>query len=119
MKTKDFRYIGGEVKLLRETSYPEEILNEARKVFDKIFDRDSIYRTTGVRLGSLKPISMQTESLFEENKNIGKGRMYDVVDTISHKFGEHSVFLGSSMKAILRYKKEKKRIGIPSLGEVR
>ncbi|MDB5204747.1 MAG: hypothetical protein JWP09_775 [Candidatus Taylorbacteria bacterium] len=119
IKTKDFRYIGGEVKLLRETSYPEEILNEARKVFDKIFDCDLIYRTTGVRLGSLKPIAMQTESLFEENKNIGKGRMYDVVDNISNKFGEHSVFLGSSMRAILRYEKDKKKIGIPSLGEVR
>ncbi|MES2409596.1 MAG: DNA polymerase IV [Patescibacteria group bacterium] len=119
IKTKDFRYIGGEVKLIRETSYPEEILNEARKVFEKIFDKDLIYRTTGVRLGSLKPIVMQTESLFKENKNIGKGRMYDVVDDIAHKFGEHSVFLGSSMKAIVKYEKEKKKIGIPSLGEVR
>lgn len=119
IKTKDFRYIGGEVKLIRETSYPEEILNEARKVFEKIFDSNLIYRTTGVRLGSLKPIAMQTESLFEENKNIGKGRMYDVVDDIAHKFGEHSVFLGSSMKAIVRYEKDKRKIGIPSLGEVR
>jgi hypothetical protein len=83
IKTKDFRYIGGEVKLVRETSYPEEILNEARKVFDRIFDATLVYRTTGVRLGSLKPIAMQTESLFEENKNIGKGRMYDVVDDIA------------------------------------
>jgi len=116
IKTKDFRYIGGEVRLVRETSYPEEILNEAKKVFDKIFDCDSMYRTTGVMLGSLKPIVMQTESLFEEKKNTGKENLYDVMDSISNKFGEHSVFLGSSMNAILKYEKDKKKIGIPSLG---
>lgn len=119
IKTKDFRYIGGEIRLIRETSYPEDILSEAKKIFERIFEYGQIYRTTGIRLGSLKPIAMQTESLFEEDKSTHKERVYDAIDRITHRFGERSMFLGSSMKAILRYEKDKKKIGIPSLGEVR
>lgn len=118
IKTKDFRYISREIKLVRDTAYPEDILNESKRVFDSMFESDVLYRTTGVRFGSLRPVAMTTESLFEEIKNNKREDLYDVVDSIANKFGEHSVFLGSSMNAIQKYEKDKKKIGIPSLGEV-
>jgi nucleotidyltransferase/DNA polymerase involved in DNA repair len=118
VKTKDFKYISGEAVLIQYTSYPDEILNEAKKIFQKIFDKRLIYRTTGVRFGGLKPVAMQTESLFGGDEHATKNSVYCAVDSVLNKLGEHSLFLGSSLQAIVKQKKEKKKLGIPSLGIV-
>jgi DNA polymerase IV len=118
IKTKDFRYIGGEIKLPRDTCYPHDIINSIKAEFDKVFDSNTIYRTTGVRLGGLKPITAQTLNLFEPNIENQKEMIYKTIDGVVNKFGEHSIFFGSSMISVMRASASTKRIGMPSLGEV-
>jgi hypothetical protein len=77
-----------------------------------------MYRTTGVRLGGLKPIMAQTLNLFEPNAEDQKEIMYKTMDGVMDKFGEHSIFFGSSMSSVMRASTSTKRIGMPSLGVV-
>ncbi len=117
IKTKDFRYISGEAHLIQSTAYPDEILCEAKKIFENIFDPRLVYRTTGVRFGGLIPSVMQTMSLFGEEEVNSRDIVYKTVDKINQSFGEYTVFLGSTLG---RYKKESKKnsFNIPHLGYV-
>lgn len=138
LKTQDFRYHGLELKLGEEVSVPQEILNAVREYFDKVFKKNTLYRATGITLMKLTHEKGTTMDLFGHSNDLAKiSRIYEAIDFIDLKYGKHSVFLGSSFKAmtqnqyvgdrntqserrmqILKGENKRQRLGIPFLGKV-
>jgi DNA polymerase-4/DNA polymerase V len=139
LKTQDFHYDGLELDLLHMTSAPQEILLEINNKFDQVYRKNVLYRATGVVLMDLKDCNNSQLDLFCGSEKIDKWRdIYAQVDKIDEKFGKHSVFLGSSLRAlsgqqyeggrsdtakrkgnILPGENKRQRLCIPMLGEVR
>ena len=139
LKTQDLHYDGLELDLLHMTSAPQEILSEINNKFDQVYRKNILYRATGVVLMDLKDCNNSQLDLFCGSEKIDKWRdIYAQVDKIDEKFGKHSVFLGSSLRAlsgqqyeggrsdtakrkgnILPGENKRQRLCIPMLGEVR
>lgn len=119
IKSKDFRYSGGSVDLPTETSYPEVVVAEARKIFVNLFNPHEVYRATGASVHGLKPMDLKTFSLFEEKVEEKREGLYPAIDLIEAKYGAKGIFLGSSFRAMRKWESRKRVLNIPSLGEVR
>jgi hypothetical protein len=105
---------------------------------DTIYRPDLLYRATGVVLSDLRGEGDTQLDLFGEAVRAARIRhVYDAIDQLDKKYGKHTVFLGSSFAAIqgsqhasdraelprrrqmlLPGEGERKRLGIPLLGEV-
>lgn len=137
LKTQDFKYYSAQVKFFQTVSVPQAILEAIVESFNKIYVPNTLYRATGIVLEKLVENSNIQMDLFNNNLNTEKEKViYDYVDTISHKFGKHAIFLGSSFKAMVNnshlgergeraerktdlFKGEtsRRRLNIPMLGE--
>ncbi len=137
LKTQDFQYRGGEVKLDHATNVPQVMVNSVRKYFEWMFDSGTLYRATGITMADLGQPPAQLD-LFRQSAKAEKfSRIYESVDKLSDKFGKHAVFLGSSFAAVAGAKNpdgrnmptprasdlfkgetRRKRIGIPLLRDV-
>ena len=136
LKTQSFDYRGLEIKLSRSTDIPTEIIEVIREKFDYIFKDSTLYRSTGIVLMRLVANSTFQPDLFGQTLKADHLKdVYKRVDTMDAKYGKHTVFLGSSFKAVTRtahntdrgekaervntlFKGEtvRKRLGIPMLG---
>lgn len=136
LKTQDFKYHGMEVKLSSAVSIPEEIIKAIEKSFDKVYQPYVLYRATGITLEKLTENTTTQMDLFGKSVSVEKTKViYDFVDSLSLKYGKHAVFLGSSLKAMVKSAHEgdrsltaerttdlfkgetkRKRLGIPMLG---
>lgn len=138
LKTQDFRYHRCEVRLPRRTALPQEILSEVRKHFPNVFKKGVLYRATGVTLCDLAAdVVVQTDLFGTLKKSEALVSVYERVDAVAQKYGKHSVFLGSSLGAVVHtlhkgsraevvrrtetlFKGETKRrrLSLPMLGDV-
>ncbi|MEX2515162.1 MAG: DNA polymerase IV [Candidatus Paceibacterota bacterium] len=139
LKTQGFETAGRKARLSIHTNNPHELLRVARTAFDELFQTGTAYRTTGVRLGNLRHESAYQPDLFHQHVEVEKlSGIYDIVDQIDSRFGKHSIYLASSLRAItegnhqgergtsarrkrdlLSGENSRQRIGIPYLGMVR
>jgi DNA polymerase-4/DNA polymerase V len=145
LKTQDFKYHGCEVKLSHATCIPHDILSAVRMHFPRVFHKGTLYRSTGVALMKLQDADKTQLDLFGSVlKTEAAKSVYTSLDEICEKYGKHTVFLGSSFHAmkpqrskianhtpIAREEKparhrdlfkgetERKRLSIPTLGEVK
>ncbi len=138
LKTQDFHYHSLDIILSHATYIPQDILSIIKEKFYLVYKSNILYRATGIVLMNLSHNYTQTIDLFGNYLKADKiKKIYDAVDNISHKYGKHSVFVGSSLTAlrtpahsgprgvssernknILKGETERKRIGIPFLGKV-
>jgi DNA polymerase-4/DNA polymerase V len=138
LKTQDFHYNSLEIILSHTTCIPQDILSIIREKFYLVYKPNILYRATGIVLMNLSHNYTQTIDLFGNYLKADKiKKIYDAVDNISHKYGKHSIFVGSSLTAlrtpahsgprgvssernknILKGETDRKRIGIPFLGKV-
>jgi len=121
LKTQEFKYHGLEMRLPHLVCTPQEILKVIEEKFDEVYKSNILYRATGINLNRLTKNHIVMD-LFGESHGIENiNTVYSFVDTLSHKFGRHAVFLGSSFKAlgVAPQKHTKRHLGIPALGEVR
>ncbi len=136
IKNIEFQSKGIEIELPVPTSSPISIIEVIRNSFDKIYEKN-YYRSTGVILSKLSPNDAEQGLLFRQpEKNNSFKNIYSKIDNISSKYGEGSIFLGSSLSArnishsmegnkSLKYPKfvrsnitsRKKRLSIPCMGE--
>jgi DNA polymerase-4/DNA polymerase V len=144
LKTQEFKYHGCEIKLSHATCIPQDILAAVREQFPRVFQKGTLYRATGVALLQLQDARKTQLDLFgsvlktEAMKNV-----YESIDEMCEKYGKHTVFLGSSFHAmsperstvaahtplareekperhreLFRGETGRKRLAIPTLGEV-
>src|SRR3990167_8129426 len=50
LKTQDFKYHGYEIKLPHPTCVPQDILREVAEYFPRVYQKDMLFRTTGITL---------------------------------------------------------------------
>lgn len=121
LKTQEFTYHGLELKVTIPTSSPTEILKIVEKYFDKVWRPGVIYRATGISFRMFTKEEATTSDLFGKSKDTEKQiKMFQAVDQVSNKFGDHSIYLGSSAQALgKKISSHKKVLDIPILGSVR
>ena len=138
LKTQEFRYAGLEIKLSQAISAPQEIVRSVRQKFADVFRQGILYRASGIVFMDLAHNNASTMDLFGDSLKIEKVQVVlQAVDTIDAKFGKHTVFLGSSWKAVnsqshrgdrgeeserrqnlLKGENARQRLGIPFLGKM-
>jgi len=97
LKKQNFEGPGCEIKLNRPSSYPLELSAILNEMFADLFQRNELYRATGIILLDLQPDSPRQMSLFESPLTAEKiCRSYLAVDEINSKYGKHTVHLGAS-----------------------
>lgn len=119
LKTKEFRYKRADVLLTQATSSPTLIMNEVLKIFDGIYEEESLYRSTGVTLANLVPEGHIQEDLFGESKkkDVWK-KIFEITDNIDRRYGSTTMALASSLSAMrVRGYKPRRLLNIPSMGE--
>ncbi|MBD3311791.1 MAG: DNA polymerase IV [Candidatus Magasanikbacteria bacterium] len=138
LKTQEFKYIGAEIKLNRFSNLPTDLIQVVRPIYKKIYDNSKQYRATGIIIMNLKIDNKIQLDLFADPIKIeNMTQILGSLDKISKKYGKHSLFLGSSFKAmshdqhqgdrakqadrktmLFKGESNRKRIGIPVLGKV-
>jgi DNA polymerase-4/DNA polymerase V len=139
LRTQGYRHYGFELTLSHPTAMPHVIVAMIRAHFDRVYRADYTYRLTGIVLSDLRGEGEAQLDLFGEVARAERVRaVYEAIDRLDAKYGKHTVFLGSSYAAIngvqhqgkrgerprrlgllLKGEGERKRLGIPLLGEVR
>ncbi len=100
LKTQDFRYHGMELKLSQRTAVPSDIINLSRKLFESVYKNNCLYRATGIILADLAEDNFVQADLFGQVIRIESMRnIYKSIDSLDHKYGKHTVYLGSSFNA--------------------
>ncbi len=100
LRDNSFRHYGLKAKLNRSSNHPNEIIDLAESLFDKLFISNVRYRQTGVVLADLMPNDSIQTSLFEDPLRLSKlERVYQAVDNLSEKYGKHTVRLAASQLA--------------------
>ncbi|MBP7741309.1 MAG: DNA polymerase IV [Candidatus Pacebacteria bacterium] len=103
LKTQDFRYQGGEIRLLVSTSSPGDILPLLRSAFLKVYKKNILYRATGITLHNLHAPSSVQQDLFDtEHKGEKNERLMIAMDRLEHKYGDHTLYLGTSARSIMQ-----------------
>ncbi|MDP3735013.1 MAG: DNA polymerase IV [bacterium] len=139
LRTEVYRHVGYEIRLSRPTALPQEIVALIDAELNRVYSPHERYRLTGVVLSDLIASSVRQMDLFGDTLHaLTLSKVYDAVDAVDRKYGKHTVFLGSSFKAIagqqhcgeraesarrstmlFRGECPRRRLGIPMLGEVR
>ena len=117
LKTQAFTYQGFNISLATPTASPVEIMKWVTKHFDEVYVRGELYRATGVALKRFAPAEIQHDLFGESEEREKYSKVFQSVDRVARKFGENTLYLGSSHKA-LRHSRSKpeKYLDIPLVG---
>ena len=97
LRKQNFQDTGCEIKLSRPSSYPAELSEALRGMFDELFRERELYRSTGVVLVDLRPDAPLQLSLFDDPVRVERVcKTYQAIDVLNQKYGKHTVHLGSS-----------------------
>ena len=112
LKTQEFRYHSREVELSTQTSATIHIIKNIRECLHTIYKKDVLYRATGITLHSLKAPGNSTLDLFGNMLQAEEAKpLYNAIDSINKKYGQRSLFLGSSARAMKHSQVSRKRDG--------
>jgi len=97
LRTQQFRNVGSEATLIRPSALPMELSGLLRELFDALYRPNELYRSTGVILLELAHDVNIQYSLFESPMKAEKIReLYEAMDSLSGKYGKHTLHLGAS-----------------------
>ncbi|HEV2480696.1 MAG TPA: DNA polymerase IV [Puia sp.] len=85
-------------KTIDFTNADHVLLQTAREIFDKLYDRRLLIRLLGIRFTRLIPGNYQI-SLYEDTQE--QIRLYRSIDSIKKQFGEHAVFRAAGVSSPL------------------
>lgn len=124
LKTQAFTYQAKDFALPLPTSSPIEIIGLVKKYFKGVYRPNTEYRATGVGLSSFtKEDNIRADLFGGSDETERQAEVFRAVDRMSHRYGEHSIYLGSSARALGiakgRSVKVGKTIDIPFLGVVK
>ncbi len=107
LRQQDFRDSGIEVKVSRPTAFPADLFGPLREGLQKIFRENTPYRQTGVVLCDLVSEEKNQYTLFDDTVRIEKmSTLYKAVDTLSDRFGKHTIQSGASLPTKLQAQHE-------------
>lgn len=94
LKTKDFVVYSDKKNITGSTNSEFEISKIAFELFEKIYDKNLLYRSTGVWLANLNCTNNVQMGLFDETKNEKLEKLSASIDRIEAKFGKNSIKTG-------------------------
>lgn len=78
----------------RHSSYPLELSDLIRGMFDSLYRNKVLYRATGITLADLVPDTYIRYNLFEDLITAEKIKdIYEAVDILNRKYGKHTLHL--------------------------
>lgn len=108
LKSRNFEYFTFNFNITNPTNAPEIIIKLSREYFHKIYDKNIMYRTTGVVLYELISGEIHQNDLFGNNIRSDKFELiHKHIDSIEGKYGKRMVYLASTHNAIKYNKKLK------------
>ncbi len=114
LRTQGFRDYGMEIRLSRPTAFPVNLFEPLKEGFRQIYREGVLYRLTGVALAGLTPESKVQYSLFDDIARIEKmSRIYSAIDTLSERFGKHTVYHAASLPTRIQAQHEGERGDVP------
>lgn len=114
LREQTFKSHALEATLTRATAFPQEMLTVVGEAFRQLFDPRRSYRATGIVLVGLKPRHTIQLSLFDAPVALRKlERVYESVDSLSQKFGKHTVYLLGAQPAHMIPQHARERGDIP------
>jgi len=136
LKTQEFTYHGVQLDLPAALDAPPEILAAIEPHLNRVYAPGVLYRASGVTLRSLVTKRSATPDLFGAYAGAeAKQSAFSAQDAVNRKYGRNTMFLGSSMRALITpeagYRARvapgfvanrhvrKKMLDIPYLGTVR
>lgn len=100
LRTQAFYDRGMEVRFSRPTCFPHEIIPAIEAHFDKLFRKNTLYRSTGFVLSNLASSVVRQPDLFGISAKVEKiGRVYQAIDDLRAKYGKHTAYVGASFLA--------------------
>ena len=118
LRRQDFKDSGVEIKLSSPTAYPANLFSALREGFNSIYNSRELYRQTGIVLAGLVSEENIQRSLFDDIVKIEKlEKIYKAVDSLSERFGKHTIQHASSMPAKLQAQHEGDRGDSPQRKE--
>jgi DNA polymerase-4/DNA polymerase V len=100
LRTQTFYDRGMEVKFSHPTAFPHEIIAAIEPHFDKLLQKNTLYRSTGLVLLDLTDATIRQQDLFGVTARVEKiGRVYEAIDRLRAYYGKHTAFIGSSFFA--------------------
>jgi DNA polymerase-4/DNA polymerase V len=101
LKTQSFMYGRVELTLPVASNDPRDLLAVIKPEFEKLYRPRTPYRATGITLRSIVPEDAVTHDFFGEGEKTARNLpVLKSIDAINHRYGNQSVFLGSSLQAI-------------------
>lgn len=95
LRTKDFRYFVEKKVLMNPTSWDTDIVQAALPLFEKIYRKDTVYRSSGVVLENLiKSQDVQMSLFCNSEKENKKERLSQCVDELSRRYKKNIVKIG-------------------------
>lgn len=96
---KNFSRRSAAVTLAHATNNPVDVIAAARAAYEKIFKKDTLYRSTSVALYKLRDEKTVQLDLFSDTGRSHKlDRVFDAVDNLDKKYGKHTVFMGAAQQ---------------------
>ncbi len=110
LKTQEFKYHVSEIKLQEPVAYSFLIREVIKKAFEKLYQKNLLYRSTGCTLTQLQEDTTVQQSLFSQNTKLQEKikKIYPLYETKKVDFG--SMFFDKSSAV-----KEKKKMSLPML----
>jgi len=93
LKTKDFKVYFLKEKLKYPSNFEMDISKTAYKLFDKIYNADLLYRSTGIILEGISYGKDLQLSFFEDNTQVSS-KLAKTLDKINQKYGKNSIKAG-------------------------
>lgn len=105
LKTDDFRYRTLECEFVGAINTPESITSCAERRFSEIWRSGVSFRASGVVLENLSGGAVQQDLFGARDSAVRSEKIYEQIDALDERYGKHTVFLGSSMEAVVGKKK--------------
>ena len=97
LRTKDFRVLYDKITLNSPTSFEMDISDIAFKLLNNIYDKNTIYRSSGIILENFQNNDNEQLFLFsDQNTDIKKENLSKCFDKLENKFGKNIIKIGFS-----------------------
>jgi len=114
LRKQDFRDEGLEIRLSSPTAYPSQLFDALRRGFERVWRPGTLYRASGVIMAGLVPERNVQYTLFDNVARIERtARVYGAVDSLSRKYGKHTVMHASSLPTKIQAQHEGERGDTP------
>ena len=95
LRTKDFRVFYDKIQIANPTAFELEISDIAFMLLNNIYDKNILYRSTGIILENFSPNKEEQLYLFADETIDGKKeRLSKCFDNLEKKFGKNIIQIG-------------------------